>query len=64
MKKYRASIVIEYDENDIKECLETGEAFPTDDAIEAWMTDELREQMIDKPDVEFEVFEAIKNKEV
>ena len=57
MKQYKASASILWDENDIKECLETGEAFPSDDAIEAWMTDELREQMIDKPDVEFEVIE-------
>ena len=60
MKQYKASVSISWDKNDIKECLETGEAFPSDDAIEAWMTDELREQIIDETTVEFEVIECKK----
>lgn len=60
MKQFKAGISILWDENDIRECLEKGEAFPSDDAIEAWMIDELRELIVDETNVEFEV---IKDKE-
>ena len=61
MRQFKASISILWDENDIRECLETGEPFPSDDAIEEWMTDELREQVIDESSIEFETFEVIQD---
>ena len=61
MRQFKAGISILWDENDIKECLEMGEAFPSDDAIEEWMTDELREQVIDESSIEFETFEVIQD---
>lgn len=61
MKKYRASIVFEYNEKDIRETLkEMGEAPPSDKEIEVWMRDEMHE-LVEDPnayDIQFDVIEV------
>ena len=60
MKKYRASIVFEWNEKNVRETLEEGEAYPSDNEIENWMNDEMHE-LVEDPnayDIQFEVIEV------
>lgn len=59
MKKYRISISLEWDEEDIREVLDEEETFPSDDEIKEWMREELEiiTEDADTSDIEFEVLE-------
>ena len=57
MKKYKASVSLEWSEEDIRELLDEEETFPSDDEIEEWMYEELEMITEDADDIKFEIVE-------
>lgn len=56
MKEYVVSVSLKWKENDIRDSLEDDESYPTDEQIEEWMIDEMREG-IDESAAEFKIVE-------